>query len=147
MILGIGSDPNAQKAKEHIMEYIKNNWNCEIIDFGSDDVIYANVAIELATSVAKGDCDKGILICGTGIGMSIAANKVKGAYAGLVYDVYSAQRAVLSNNCNIICFGAFTQGEKTMEMMVKEFLDNKFVQGCSSQKKVDAYVKYDCERK
>ena len=96
MIIGIGCDPNAQKAKDHIIEYIKKLGDYEIKDFASDDVIYANVAIEVANSVVKGECDKGILICGTGIGMSIAANKVKGAYAGLVYDVYSARSCGIS---------------------------------------------------
>ena len=146
MIIGIGCDPNAQIAKEQIIEYINQKGFGQIIDFGSDDEVYAHVAFELGDAVVKGKCDKGILICGTGIGMSIAANKVKGVYAALVYDVYSAERASLSNDANIICMGAFTTGPKTREMMVEKFLTLDFIQGCKSQKKVDAYKEYDKNR-
>ena len=96
-----GCDPNATQFKLDLMEYVKSLGH-EVADLGSDDPIYANTAIRLATSVAAGECDRGILICGTGIGVSIAANKVPGAYAALVNNVYQAQRAQLSNNANII---------------------------------------------
>ena len=85
-------------------------------------------------------------MCGTGIGVSLAANKVKGAYAALISDAYSAERARLSNDANIACMGAFTTGSKEREVMTKIFLTNEFVPGCSSQPKVDAYRKYDMER-
>jgi len=101
----------------------------------------------VAEAVAAKEYDRGILICGTGIGVSIAANKVKGAYAALISDIYSAKRARLSNNANIACIGAFTIGKKLMEELVDAFLTNEFVLGCSSQPKVDAYVKSDFERK
>ena len=146
MKIAIGCDPNAQGAKEEIMKYIKEKGYAEITDFGSDDPIYANVAIEPAESVAAKEHDRGILICGTGIGVSLAANKVKGAYAALAADVYSATRARLSNDANIICMGAFTTGSKVREEMVTAFLTNEFVQGCASQPKVDAFVDYDNAR-
>lgn len=146
MIIGIGCDPNAQKAKEELIEYINKKEYGKVIDYGSDDTVYANVAFKLGEDVSNGKCDKGILICGTGIGMSIAANKVKGVYAALVYDTYSAERAALSNDANIICMGAFTMGEKTRERMTDAFLSNKFIPGCPSQKKVDAYKEYDENR-
>ena len=146
MKIAIGCDPNAQQAKEDIIAYINKKNYGEVTDFGSDDPIYANVAIAVAEAVAAGEYDRGILICGTGIGVSLAANKVKGAYAALVSDVYSAQRARLSNDANIACMGAFTTGEKVRELMVDAFLTCEFVPGCSSQPKVDAFVKYDQER-
>lgn len=146
MKIAIGCDPNAEEAKYAIMDYIEKNNLGEIKDFGSSDVIYANVAIAVARAVVRGECDRGILLCGTGIGMSIAANKVKGAYAALISDTYSAQRARLSNDANIACIGAFTTGAKVREQLVKEFLTNEFVPGCSSQKKVDAYKDYDQKR-
>lgn len=146
MKIAIGCDPNAQQAKEDIITYINKKGYGEITDFGSEDVIYANVAIRVAEEVVAKNYDRGILICGTGIGVSLAANKVKGAYAALVYDVYTAQRARLSNDANIICMGAFTTGSKTREMMVDEFLTLEFVKGCSSQPKVDAFVEYDQNR-
>ena len=88
----------------------------------------------------------GILICGTGIGVCLAASKVKGAYPALLTDIYSAKRARLSNNANIACFGAFTIGNKLREELLDAFLTNEFVPGCSSQPKVDAFVEYDMNR-
>ena len=75
-----------------------------------------------------------------------AANKVKGAYAALVSDVYSATRARLSNDANIVCMGAFTTGAKVREMLVDAFFTNEFVAGCSSQPKVNAFREYDQNR-
>ena len=146
MRIAIGSDPNATEEKYRLVEFIKRNELGEIVDFGSDDVIYANVAIEVAEQVANKKFDRGILLCGTGLGMSIAANKVKGAYAALISDIYSAKRAVLSNNANIACMGAFTTGEKLREELIYAFLTNKFDEKSPSKIKVDAYVEYDVKR-
>ncbi len=146
MRIAIGSDPNATEEKYRLVEFIKRNELGEIVDFGSDDVIYANVAIEVAEQVANKKFDRGILLCGTGLGMSIAANKVKGAYAALISDIYSAKRAVLSNNANIACMGAFTTGEKLREELIYAFLTNKFDNKSPSKIKVDAYVEYDVKR-
>ena len=146
MKIAIGCDPNAQAEKEALIKYIEAKGYGEVTDFGSEDPIYGVTATKLAEAVAAGEHDRGILLCGTGIGVSIAANKVKGAYAALVSDVYSAQRARLSNDANIMCMGAFTTGSKEREMFVTEFLTQEFVPGCSSQPKVDFYHKYDNER-
>ena len=143
MKIAVGCDPNAKAAKEELIQFIKNKNLGDVTDFGSDDTVYANVAFRVAEAVASKEYDRGILICGTGIGMSIAANKVCGAFAALCADVYSAQRARLSNDANIICMGAFTTGSKVREMMTETFLENEFVPGCASQPKVDAYVEYD----
>ena len=147
MKIAIGCDPNAQEAKEKIIQYIEDRSYGEISDFGSDDSIYAHVAEAVAEAVAAKKYDRGILICGTGIGVSIAANKVKGAYAALITDIYSAKRSRLSNDANIACLGAFTLGDKLREELVDAFLSHEFIPGCSSQPKVDAYVAYDSERK
>lgn len=146
MRIAIGCDPNAQKAKEELIRYIEAKGYGEVDDFGSEDPIYAHTAIRVAESVASKEYDRGVLICGTGIGVSLAANKVKGAYAALTSDVYSAKRARLSNDANIICMGAFTTGSKVREEMVDAFLMNEFVPGCASQPKVDAFVEYDNAR-
>lgn len=146
MRIAIGCDPNAQDAKEALIKYIEAKGYGEVTDFGSDDPIYGHTAFAVAEAVAAKKYDRGILLCGTGIGVSIAANKVKGAYAALISDVYSAQRARLSNDANIACMGAFTTGNKVRELLVDAFLGNEFVPGCASQPKVDAYVKYDQER-
>ena len=146
MKIAIGCDPNAQDAKVPLIKYIEAKGYGEVTDFGSEDPIYGHTAFAVAEAVAAKKYDRGILLCGTGIGVSIAANKVKGAYAALISDVYSAQRARLSNDANIACMGAFTTGNKVRELLVDAFLGNEFEPGCASQPKVDAYVKYDQER-
>ena len=146
MKIAIGCDPNAEKEKRDIIKYIQDKGYGEVTDFGSDDPIYANVAIKVAEAVASKAFDRGILLCGTGIGMSIAANKVKGSYASLVSDVYSAQRSRLSNDANILCMGAFTTGSKERELFTTEFLTKEFVKGCGSQPKGDRFVEYDLNR-
>ena len=129
-----------------MIRFIEKKGFGEVTDFGSEDPIYANVAIKVAEAVASKEYDRGILICGTGLGVSIAANKVKGAYAALLSDIYSAKRARLSNDANIACMGAFTIGNKLREELTEAFLTNEFVPGCSSQPKVDAFVNYDNNR-
>ncbi len=143
MKIAIGCDPNAQDAKEELMKFLEERGYGEVTDFGSKDPIYANVAIEVGEAVANKKYDRGILICGTGIGVSLAVNKVKGAYGALLSDVYSAKRARLSNDANIACLGAFTTGAKHREELIDAFLSNEFVVGCASQDKVEAFRKYE----
>ena len=134
--IAIGCDPNAAETKRELIAFLKKK-GYSVTDFGSEDPIYANVAVAVATAVAAGQYARGILICGTGIGMSLTANKVKGVYAALIADVYSAERARKSNDCNIACFGAFTLGVMHMKRLAEEFLTNEFEPGCTSQQKVD----------
>ena len=101
MKIAMGCDPNAEEYKKEMIQYVRELGH-EVTDFGSEDVIYAHVAQNVAEKVAAKEYDRGILFCGTGIGVMLAANKVKGAYAANVQNVYSAKRACLSNNCNII---------------------------------------------
>lgn len=147
MKIAIGCDPNAEEAKQQLIQFINKKNLGEVTDFGSEDVIYQHTAAVVAEAVARGEYDRGVLLCGTGIGVSIAANKVKGAYAALISDVYSAKRARLSNDANIACLGAFTTGNKLREELIEAFLTNEFVPGCASQPKVDAYHEYDENRK
>lgn len=145
MKIAVGCDPNAALLKSKLIKVVEE-LGYTVDDLGSEDPIYANTAFRVAETVAAGKADKGILICGTGIGMSIAANKVKGAYAALISDVYSAQRACLSNDANIICLGAFTIGEKLACELVKAYLSHEFVHGTPSEQKVQRYKTYDLQR-
>lgn len=137
-----GCDPNAADLKLSLMK-VAEGMGWEVEDMGSEDPIYANTAFAVAEAVAAGKADRGVLVCGTGIGMSIAANKVKGAYAALLTDVYSAQRAVLSNDANIACMGAFTLGEKLAIELLKTWLPLTFDTNSSSAPKVARYHEYD----
>ena len=142
MKIAVGCYPNAEEFKQHLIPFIEKLGH-EVTDFGSDDSIYANVAIEVAENVAAKKFDRGILFCGTGIGVMLAANKVKGAYAAVVGDVYSAQRACLSNNCNIITIGSQVTGYKKAEVMIEEYLKATYVYNERSGKKVDRILEYE----
>ncbi len=142
--IAIGCDPNAAEAKKAIIDLLTRK-GYTVHDFGSDDPIYANVAVDVAKAIADGKYDRGVLLCGTGIGVSLAANKVKGAYAALISDQYSAERARMSNDANIACFGAFTIGIKLMEKLVETFLLSEFVPECPSQPKIDRIRQYEEE--
>ena len=113
------------------------------VDFGGDEPIYANTAIRLAQAVAAEECDRGVLICGTGIGMCIAANKVKGAYAALVNNVYQAQRAQLSNRANIMTLGAQVTGVELAKCLVQSYLKEQFDPQSRSAPKVQRICDYE----
>lgn len=142
MRIAIGCDPNAAEYKKALIPYIEDLGH-EVIDFGSDDPIYAHTAITLGEAVAAKKCDRGILICGTGIGVCIAANKVKGVYAAEVNNIYQAQRAQLSNNANVITMGAQVTGIELAKSFVKEYLQNKYDVNSRSGPKVSAIIDYE----
>lgn len=142
MKIAIGGDPNALLHKEALIRVLEA-LHFEYKDFGSADPIYANVAIEVAECVASSEYDRGILLCGTGIGVSIAANKVKGAYAALVNSIYAAEKAITSNRANILCIGALTTGLAIAENILKVFLSTEYKEATPSAEKVACYVEYD----
>lgn len=145
MKIAIGCDPNATDFKNALIPYIRSLGH-ECVDFGSEDPIYANTAFRLAEAVAAKECDRGILICGTGIGVCIAANKVNGAYAALVNNVYQAQRAELSNHANIITMGAQVTGIELGKCLVKEYLEATFDPNSRSVPKVKRIYEYEEEK-
>lgn len=142
MKIVVGSDPNAEEFKQKLIPFIISLGH-SVQDFGSRDPIYANVAIKVAEAVAEKRFERGILFCGTGIGMMLAANKVKGAYASVVGDVYSAQRACLSNNCNIITIGSQVTGNKKAEVMIQAYLASAYICNERSGKKVERILEYE----
>ncbi len=146
MKLAFGCDPNAAELKQHLMEFAKSLGH-EVVDYGSDDPIYANVAFEVATAVAAGKQDRGVLVCGTGIGVSIAANKVRGAYAASISDVYQAERAQLSNNANIVTFGQQVIGPVLAQELLRKYLSVTYDPNTRSGPKVDRVVRYEAEGK
>ena len=142
MKIAFGSDPNPTEFKKVLMEHTQKLGH-EVYDLGSDDPIYANAAIACAEAVAAKEYDRGILGCGTGIGVSIAANKVKGAYAACVHDIYQAQRAQLSNNANIITMGAQVIGTELAKCMVTEYLSLTYDPNSRSKEKVERIVDFE----
>jgi ribose 5-phosphate isomerase B len=142
--IAIGCDPNAVQLKEDIKTCLTElgfTWK----DYGSEDPVYANVAIKVAEAVAAGEHERGILLCGTGIGMSIAANKVPGAYAALISDAYSAERACKSNNANIMTIGALVVGTALAKTLVSIWMKSAYVPGGPSEKKIQRIFEYEKE--
>ena len=139
--IAIGCDPNAAGLKEAIIKHLAElGYECE--DYGSHDPIYANVAIALAEAVAAGKHDRGILMCGTGIGVSIAANKVPGAYAALCSDAYSTERSIKSNNVNIMTLGEQVTGVELAKSLVTIWMNSEYVPGGRSEPKIQRICEY-----
>jgi ribose 5-phosphate isomerase B len=143
--VAIGCDPNAAELKQIIKDHLLE-LGYESEDYGSDDTVYANVAIRVAEAVARGDHEQGILICGTGIGVSIAANKVKGAYAALCSDAYSAERARKSNNANIMTMGSQVIGPELAKTLVTIWMSCEYTPGGRSEPKIRRILEYDRSR-
>ena len=137
----IGCDPNAQNLKDEIKKEL-SELGYEYEDYGSDDPIYANVAIDVAEAVAAGKHDRGILMCGTGIGVSIAANKVPGAYAALCSDAYSTERSIKSNNVNIMTLGEQVTGVELAKSLVSIWMNSEYVPGGRSEPKIQRICDY-----
>jgi ribose 5-phosphate isomerase B len=141
LTVAIGCDPNAAFLKEVIKDHLEG-MGYTVKDFGSDDPVYARVAFTVGEAVAAKLFNRGILLCGTGIGMSIAANKVPGIYAALCSDTYSAERAIKSNNSNVLTIGAFTTGTEVAKQIVKTWMEARWQPGTASEPKVNCYVEY-----
>lgn len=138
MKIAIGNDHVAVDMKNHISAYLTEK-GYEIVNFGTDSTERADYPVYgklVADAVASGECDLGILICGTGIGISLAANKVKGIRAAVCSEPYSARLTRQHNNANIIAFGARVVGIATAEMIVDEFLNAEY-EGGRHQKRID----------
>ncbi|MBE0478959.1 ribose 5-phosphate isomerase B [Candidatus Aerophobetes bacterium] len=136
MRIAVGCDHNALEFKNAICDFLKGN-NIDYRDFGvvtEDPIDYPDKAKEVAEAVARREFDRGILICGTGIGMAIAANKVRGIRAACCHDVYSAERAQKSNNAQIMTMGAFVIGIELAKMLVDAWLKSEFQAGRSAPK-------------
>lgn len=131
MKIAIGNDHAAVKMKKDIVAHLEAK-GYEVVNFGTDteeSCDYPVYGKKVADAVASGVCDLGVLICGTGIGISLAANKVKGIRAVACSEPYSAMMARRHNNANIVAFGARVIGEATAEMIVDAFLGAEFEGG------------------
>ena len=138
MKLAIGCDEAACGLKDTIKAHLQAQGH-EVTDFGTHDdqpVLYPDVAFEVAQRVAAGDFPRALLLCGTGIGMAICANKVPGIRAAQCHDTYSAERASRSNDAQIITIGARVVGPELAKAIVDTWLNASF-DGGRSQPKVD----------
>jgi len=134
--VAIGSDHAGYALKEEIKRYLETAWDgdepLEVEDvgcFGESSVDYPDYALPVARKVASGDVERGILICGTGIGMSITANKVKGVRAALVHDLFSAEATRKHNDSNVLTMGGRIIGPDLAKAIVKTWLRTPFEGG------------------
>lgn len=131
MKIGIGSDHGGFELKEYIKEYLEKE-NIEYIDYGTysqDSVDYPDYGKKLAEAVVSKEVDRGIAICGTGIGISIACNKVRGIRCALCSDTYSARMSIEHNNANVLALGGRVLGKDLALEIVATWLKAEFQGG------------------
>ena len=131
MKIGIGSDHGGYELKEEVKKYLEEN-GIEYIDYGTnskDSVDYPEYGQKVAEAVKGGECDKGIVVCGTGIGISISANKVPGIRCALCSDTYSARMSIEHNNANMLALGGRVVGRDLAIEIVSTWLKAAFLGG------------------
>lgn len=136
MKVAIGSDEAGYGLKCQLIEHLRGV-GTDVEDVGcysTDPVLYPDVAEKVCVKIKSGDADRGVLVCGTGIGMAIVANKIPGIRAAVGHDPYSVERMVLSNNAQVITFGARIVSYVYASRMLDEWLPLKFVDGPSTPK-------------
>ena len=124
----IASDHGAVALKSEIISFLKTK-NCKINDMGvnsEDSVDYPDIAVMACNEFKKGGYDFGILLCGTGIGVSITANKIKGIRCALIQDLFTAEMAKAHNNANFIAFGGRVKYSVPVTTMIEKFMDAEF---------------------
>ena len=146
MKIGIGNDHAAVDMKFEIVKYLEES-GYEVVNFGTDtndSCDYPVYGEKVARAVANGEVDRGILICGTGVGISLAANKVKGIRAAVCSESVTARFFFFFNDANILAFGARIVGVETAKDMVNVWLNTEF-EGGRHQRRVDLIMKIEEE--
>lgn len=134
--IALGSDHIGFPLKEELKRYLAEQ-GYEVLDYGClgpDPVDYPDIALQVARAVAEGRHDRALLVCGTGIGMAIAANKVPGVFAAVGHDPYSAQRARMSNDAQVLTMGSRVIAPELAKTVLRSWLDAEFAGGESARK-------------
>ncbi len=147
-VVAIGADNAGADLKNALKDQLNADPRVEkVVDFGvpddSDTTAYPHVGLDVAQAVAKGDARRGLLVCGTGIGMAITANKVPGIRATVAHDSYSVERSVLSNDCQVLTLGARVVGPELAKRLVNEWLNYEFDPGSASAEKVAVITEFE----
>lgn len=146
MKIAIGSDHAGFQAKEALKAKLKE-WGHDVLDVGAHSEAscdYPDFARDAAHAVTRGDAERGVLVCGTGIGMAMAANKVRGARAAVVHDAFTAKMAREHNDANILCAGARVLGGDAIVGLVKVFIETPFGGGRHARR-VEKIMRLDGE--
>lgn len=129
MQIGLAADHGGFELKEEMADFLREAGH-EVVDFGAQTLTpeddYPDFIIPLARAVAKGEVERGVALCGSGIGASIAANKVAGVRAGLIHDVFSAHQGVEDDDMNVLCLGSRVIGVELAKELVHCFLNASF---------------------
>ena len=144
MRIGIGNDHSALELKAEIIEFLKEKGH-EVVDFGTDSsesCAYQKYGEAVGRAVVAKEVDCGILICGTGLGISLAANKVKGVRAAVCSEPFTAKMSRAHNNCNVLAFGARVVGAELAKMIVDVWLNTEF-EGGRHQRRVDMIMEIE----
>ena len=146
-VIAIGADNAGADMKNALKQQLEADPRVDVIDLGvpdaSDDRAYPHVGIDVAQAVARGEARRGLLVCGTGIGMAISANKVPGIRATVAHDSYSVERSVLSNDCQVLTLGARVVGLELAKRLVDEWLGYEFDQASPSAAKVAVISEFE----
>jgi RpiB/LacA/LacB family sugar-phosphate isomerase len=129
MRIAIGSDHGGFDLKEIVSSYLADQ-GYQVLDFGTDSnesVDYPDYVKMVGQAIHENKADRGILFCGSGVGVCIAANKIPGIYAAICHDAYSARQGVEHDNMNVLCLGGRVVGSDLAIVLVREFLDARFV--------------------
>lgn len=143
-MIAIGSDHGGFALKQEIMDYLKNSGYdfCDVGCYEPKSVDYPDIAKLVCSKVTAKECELGILVCGTGIGMSICANKIKGIRAAQCSDTFSARMTRCHNNSNVLTLGGRTVGPELAKDIVKEFLTAEF-EGGRHQTRIDKIMELE----
>lgn len=143
----VGNDEAGVEYKNALRDLLKADprvASVEDVGVGANDTTaYPHLAVSAARKVAAGDADRALLICGTGLGVAIAANKVPGIRAVTAHDSYSVERSVLSNNAQVLTMGQRVVGLELAKRLVSEWLDYRFDESSASAEKVEAICSYE----
>ena len=148
MNLVIGSDHAGFPLKDTVIGILKT-WGHTVTDhgtFSTDPVDFPDIAKLVCEDVRSGKADRGVMVCGTGVGASIASNKMRGIRAALCHDAYSAGQGVEHDNVNVICMGAWVIGPKTMEQVLSAFLSASFSTDEQFRRRVQKLEQMDEDR-
>jgi len=145
--IALGADHAGFRAKKELVEYLTNEVY-KVIDFGTyseDSTDYPDYALRVAKAVQTGRCDRGILACGTGIGMCMTANKVKGIRAAAVWSIKTAKLAAEHNWANVLCVPGRSSSVSTIKKMVHVWLTTPYDKGGRHERRVKKIIKYEAK--
>ncbi|MFW5798848.1 MAG: ribose 5-phosphate isomerase B [Planctomycetota bacterium] len=144
MKIALGADHAGYDAKQSLLEHLRDAGH-EVVDYGThshESTDYPLQAARVARSVSAGKVDRGVLVCGTGIGMSITANRFRGVRAAVVHDTFTAEVARSHNDANVLCLGSRVLGQEKMNRLVDIFLSTDF-EGGRHARRVELMTSYD----